>query len=83
MYHKKIPYDDNDFQSENLPDPIDVNDNKLKKFPKFIKLPASGQTLSGCNIKIVLIYHTLNTEIHPEKYAHCLLILFYPFTDEK
>ena len=40
MCHKKISYDDNNFQSDNLPDAIDTNDNKLIEFPKLIKLSA-------------------------------------------
>ena len=81
IYHKKISYDDKNSQSHNLPDPIDTNDSKLMKFPKLIKLSGSGEILF--NRKIVLRYHNPNKEIHPEKYAHCLLILFYPFTDGK
>ena len=76
MYHKKISYDDNDFQSNNLSDPIDMNDGKLMEFPKLIKFSASGKIPFRRNRKIVLRYH-------PEKYAHCLLVLFCPFTDKK
>ena len=83
MYYKKISYDDKDFQSNNLQDPMDRNDSKLMELPKLIKLAASGEILSRRNRKIVLRYHKPDKEIHPEKYAHCLLILFDPFTDEK
>ena len=83
MNHKKISYDDNDFQSNNLPDLIDTNDSKLMEFPKLIKLSVSGEILSRRNRKIVFRYHKPNKKIHPQKYAHCLLILFYPFAGEK
>ena len=53
------------------------------ELPKLIKLSASGEILSRSNRKIVLRYHKTNTGIYPEKSAHCLLILFYPFTHEK
>ena len=56
MYCKKISYDDNDFQSNNLPYPIDKNDSKLMEFPKLIKLSASGEILSRSNRKIAK-YH--------------------------
>ena len=56
MYCKKISYDDNDFQSNNLPYPIDKNDIKLMEFPKLIKLSASGEILSRRNRKIAR-YH--------------------------
>ena len=82
-YHKKISYDENDFQSNNLPDPIDTNDSKLMELSKLIKLSASGEILSRRKRKIALRYHKPNKDTHPEKYAHCLLIIFYPFTDEK
>ena len=52
-----------------------MNDSKLMEFPKLIKFSASGETFSR--------YNKPNKEIHPEKYAHCLSILFFPFTDEK
>ena len=83
MYHKKISCDDNDFQWNNLPDRIDTNDSKLMKLLKLIKSSDSGETLSRRNRGIVLKYYKPNEEIHPEKYANLLLILFYPFTDEK
>ena len=44
---------------------------------------ASGEILSRRYRKIVLRYHKPNKEIHPGKYAHCLSILFYSFTDKK
>ena len=83
MYQKKISYDDNDFQSNNLSNPIDTNDSTLMELPKLLKLLVSGEIFSRRNRKIALRYHKPNKEIHPEKYAYCLLILFYPFTDEK
>ena len=73
MYYKKISYDDKDFQSNNLQDPMDRNDSKLMELPKLIKLSASGEILSRRNRKIDLRYHKPDKEIHPEKYAHCLL----------
>ena len=83
MFHKKIYYDNNNFLSKYLPDPTDTNDSKLMELSKLINLSASGEILSRRKRKIVLKYHKPNKEIHPEKYAYCLLTLFYPFTDEK
>ena len=71
---KKISYDYNSFQSNNLPDPIRY---------KLIKLSAPSEILSRRNRKIILRYRKPNKEILPDKYAHCLLILLYPLTDEK
>ena len=53
------------------------------ELPKSIKLSSSGEILFRRNRKIALRYHKPNKEMHREKYAHCLLILIYPFTDEK
>ena len=83
MYYKEISGDDKNFQYDNLPDPIDTNDSNLMEFPKIIKLSALCEILSRRNRNIALRYHEPNKEINPEKYAHCLLILFYTFTDEK
>ena len=83
LYHKRISYDDNDFQSNSMPDPIDTNDSNLMELPKLIKLSTSTEMLYRHNRKIVLRYHKPNKEIHPEKYTHYLLTLVYPFTDKK
>ena len=83
MYHENVSYDDNDFQSNTSPDPTDINDKKLVELPNLIKFSASGEILPRRNRRIVLRYQKPNKEIHPEKYAHRLMILFYPFTDEK
>ena len=72
-----MSYDNNDFKSNNLPNPIDANDSKLMELPKLIKLLASGEILSRRNRKIALRYHKPNKKIHPEKHAYSLLILFY------
>ena len=60
MYHKKISFDDNDFQSNSLPDPIVTNNSNLMEFPKLKKLSASGEILSRHNRKIVLRIHKPN-----------------------
>ena len=71
MYHTKISYDDTNFQSNNLPNPIDTNESKLMELPKLTELSDSGEILSRPNRKTVLRYHKPNKEIHPEKYEHC------------
>ena len=53
------------------------------KLPKLIKLPASGERLSSRTTKIVVRYHKANIEINLEKYARYLVVLFYPFKDQK
>ena len=36
-----------------------------------------------CKVRTVLQYHVPNKLLTPEKFAHHVLLLFYPFRDEK
>ena len=50
--------------------------------PKLIKLSASMKYFLDATERFPLDIKP-NKDIRPEKYAHCLLILFCPFTDEE
>ena len=52
------------------------------ELPKLIKLSASMKYFLDAAERFPLDIKP-NKDIHPEKYAHCYLILFCPFTDEK
>ena len=41
------------------------------------------ESLKCRKVKKVLRYYTPNKDKHPEKYAHHLLMLFFPFRDEE
>ena len=43
----------------------------------------SGETMRYCKVRTVLQYHVPNKLLSPEKFAHHVLLLFYPFRDEK
>ena len=70
MFHKKIYYDNNNFLSKYLPDPIDTSDSKLMELPKLINLSASGEILSRRKRKIVLKYHKPNEKRYIQKNRH-------------
>ena len=52
-------------------------------YPKQIKLMISGETMRCRKVKRILSYHVSNKFLSPEKFAHHVLLLFYPFRDEK
>ena len=81
-YYKKTVNAENDFQPTNLAEPDDCDGRGMMQFPKSIKLQTSGALLSRRSRNVVLRYHEPNSNIHPEKYSHSLLILFYSFTNE-
>ena len=51
--------------------------------PKKIKLMISGETMRYRKVRRILRYHVLNKLFSPEKFAHHVMLLFFPFRDEK
>ena len=51
--------------------------------PKVIPLMSLSEKLQLRTVKQVLRYHVPNEQLYPEKYAHHLLYLFYPFRREE
>ena len=47
------------------------------------KLMISGETRRCCKVRRILRYHVPNKLLSPEKFAHHVLVLFFPFGDEK
>ena len=83
-YLASKPYDDmtNDFQQEVLIDEvIEVNHPNIG-YPVTIPLMSSEEKLKCRKVKCVLRYHVPNRHIHPEKYSHHMLFMFYPFRNE-
>ena len=54
----------------------------LSTLPKRIHLQSSFEVMVRRDRKLVLRYYKPNKELHPEKYAHHMLMLFYPFRRE-
>ena len=72
----------NDNQPEILTDDLIFINQEGRLLPKTIPLMSSKEKLQCRKVKAVLRYHTPNREKHPEKYAHHVLFMFYPFRKE-
>ena len=51
-------------------------------YPKQIKLMISGERMRCHKVRRILRYHVPNKFLHPEKFAHHVLLLFYILRDE-
>ena len=72
---------------ENDNQPIVLSDELMEKncthtFPSVIPLMSSKEKLKCRKIRAVLRYHVPNRHKYPEKYAHHLLFMYYPFRSE-
>ena len=47
------------------------------------KLMISGETMCCRKVRRILRYHVPNKLLSPEKFAHHVMLLFFPFRDEK
>ena len=60
---------------------IEENHNECS-LPKSVPLMSSKETMKCRKVRKVLRYYTPNRHKCPEKYAHHLLMLYYPFRNE-
>ena len=51
--------------------------------PQIVKLIISGETKRCQKVRQILRYHTPNKLLSPEKFAHHVILLFFPFRDAK
>ena len=58
------------------------DNHKLCDYPSTIPLMSSKEKLKCSKVKSVLRYHVPNRHKNPEKYAHHILFMFYPFRNE-
>ena len=77
----------NDGEGNNDTIPNVLNDDLLEEgetfsYPKVLPLMNSKQKLKCRKVKAVLRYGAQNKHKHPEKYAHHLLMCYYPFRSE-
>ena len=70
-------------QPDELDDKLIENSHEECPYPKNIKLMISGETMRWRKIRRTLRYHVPNKLLSPEKFAHHVLLLFYPFRDER
>ena len=71
-----------EYQPDILPDEVIEENHALCGYPKTIKLMSSNEKMRCRKVRRVLRYHVPNKHRFPEKYAHHLLFLFYPFRSE-
>ena len=74
--------DDNDNQPIVPNDEVMEDDHSRLPFPSLIPLMSSKQKLKCRKVLSVIRSHARNRHISPEKYAHRLLMMYYPFRSE-
>ena len=72
-----------EYQPDELDDNLIENNHEESSYPKKIKLMISGETMRCRKVRRILRYHESNKLLSPEKSAHHVMLLFFPFGDEK
>ena len=74
---------DNDYQPEVLVDDL-IENNQASDihYPPSIPITSANEKLKRRKVPYVLKYHVPNQHTHPEKYAHHLLLMYFPFRNE-
>ena len=72
-----------EYQSNELDDSLIEKNHEETSYSKQIKLMISGERMQCFKVRRILRYHVPNKILLPEKFAHHVLLLFYPFRDEK
>ena len=82
-YRVDYAKESNDYQPELLTEEFSETHHELEfQLPKTLPLMSSKTKLKRRKVKHVLRFPTFNKELQPEKYAHHLLVLYYPFRKE-
>lgn len=79
----KKTIDNNDWQPVVLDETVNETNHDDLSFPKSVPLMSSKEKLKCRKVPKVLRYYTPNQHKFPEKYAHHILMLFYPFRSEE
>ena len=72
-----------DYQPDELDHNLTENNHEECSYPKQIKLMNSGEKMQCCKVRRILRYHIPNEVLCPAKFTHHVLLLFYPFRDER
>ena len=72
-----------EYQPDELDDNLIENNHGECSHPKNTKLMISGKTMCCRKVRRILRYHVPNKLLSPEKFAHHVMLLFFPFRDEK
>ena len=80
---RKTGNEENDWQPVVLDDNVNELNHADQSLPKSTPLMNSKEKLKSRKVPKVLRYYTPNKNKHPEKFAHHMLMLFYPFRSEE
>ena len=72
----------NDNQPDILVEDLIQTATETSNFPAVLPLMSSKEKLKCRKTKVVLRYHVPNRNKYPERYAHHILFMFYPFRTE-
>ena len=79
---RQVCDEENDNQPEVLDESTLESNHHLCDYPQTTPLMSSMEKLKCRQVKLVLRYHVPNRHKNPEKYAHHVLFMFYPFRVE-
>ena len=79
---RQVCDEENDNQPEVLDESTLESNHHLCDYPQTTPLMSSKEKLKCRQVKLVLRYHVPNRHKNPEKYAHHVLFMFYPFRVE-
>ena len=85
MYYYVDNRESNEVDNDSLPVVLHqelMEQGHVLEYPSFIPLMNSNDKLKCRKVRAVLRYPPQNKNLHPEKYAHHLLMCYYPFRSE-
>ena len=72
-----------EYHPDELDDRLIEKNHEESSYPKQIKMMISGEKMWCRKVSIILRYHVPNKIVYPERFAHHVLFLLYPFRAEK
>ena len=72
-----------EYQPDEFDDNLIENNREECSYRPKIKLMISGETMRCRKLWRILRYHVPNKLLSPEKFAHHVMLLFFPFRDGK
>ena len=72
-----------EYQPDELDDSLIEKNHEESLYPKQMKLMISGRKMRCRKMRRILRFHAPNNILYPVEFAHHVLLLFYPFRDEK
>ena len=72
-----------EYQTDELDGTLIKNNHEGRSYLQKIKFMISAETMHCRKVRGILRYHVPNKPLSPEKVAHHVLLLFFPFRDKK